>query len=528
MPTSSSSVEALLDVSGVQKSFGSVIALSNASLVVEPGTIHALMGGNGSGKSTLSKVLLGVVRPDAATVIMNGAPLALRGPLASRASGISGTFQETALAPDLTIAENILLDRMPRRFGVFAAPKRGSNALNELLDEVGIPHGVANDRVGDLSLELQSLAELARVLRHRPKLLIVDELTASLRREAAARVGEILRRHTIAGGAVLFVSHRSEEIIEYCDSATVLRAGRTVFTTNDITSVSSDELLASMTGEAVEVGSAGRASGSRDRVAPSGHSLAVRDVLVKPFGARVSFTIGKGEIVGIAGISGNGQSELLKTLFGAAGPIDGAVSVGGNDVRVHSIRDAVRSGIGYLSGEREREMAFGLRSVGENLAVVVDRSKRRKTSPESVMEQLRLVGQKGAEMRTLSGGNQQKVVFGRWIAAQPDLLLADDPTRGVDVTTRREIHRLLRELAKDTESAVLISSSDDHELAEVCDRVYVLHQGAIVNELAGNSVTEQAIGIAALTGHIVTVPDSRPDRSSDALQAAAIEGERNQ
>ncbi len=500
MPTSSRTSEALLDATGVQKSFGSVAALRDASLRVRPGSIHALMGGNGSGKSTLAKTILGVVRPDAGRIVVDSATVS-GGPESSRAAGVFGTFQETALAGDLTVAENILIDRLPRRWGLVSDSRRSARMLAQDVERVGLAPSMLHRKVRELALDERCLVELARVLRHRPKILILDELTASLRREQVLRVGEILRDVAAAGSSVLFVSHRLEEITELCDSATVLRNGSTVLHAENLRDHTMDELLASMTGENAEEGASSRRTVARSADGSAGRPLLeVIDVDVPGFGATATLTARAGEIVGIAGLSDNGQSELLKCLFGSFGAVGGTCSVDGRRVVVRHVRDAVRCGIGYVSGEREREMAFGQRSIAENLGVVAMTLKKA-VDANPLMSRMKLVSHGRAPMRALSGGNQQKVILGRWLALEPTVMLADDPTRGVDVSTRNEIHALLRELVAKGDSCVVVSSSDDHELAELCDRVYVMHAGRIAAELVGDDVDERRIGVASLTSH---------------------------
>jgi ribose transport system ATP-binding protein len=502
MPTSSDSV-AFLTVSGMAKNFGHVQALKNIDLLVRAGTVHALMGGNGSGKSTLSKALLGVIRPDTGRIDVAGGHRIVD-PMSSRAAGVYGTYQETALSGDLTVAENILIDALPTRLGL-ASTRSTDTSLTDVIDRVGLAAGVLDTKVRELPLDQRCLAELARVLVHRPRLLIIDELTASLRRDQVARVGTILREAADNGSAVLFVSHRLEEVDEFCDSATVLRNGRTVLHTDRLAEQRLDDLMTAMTGGATRTGAAARQRQVSHRVTASPAEMPVKvldveDLEVAEFTSQVSLHGNAGEIVGISGLSGNGQSELLRSLYGALGKRAGAVRIDGAPVRIRSVADAVRGGIGYISGEREREMVFGHRSIDENLGVVAMAFKKL-MDPALVMQRMALVTHKRAQIRTLSGGNQQKVVVGRWLGITPRVLLADDPTRGVDVQTRNEIHGLLREMVTANASTAVVVSSDDRELAEICDRVYILHRGQVVEALAGQDVTEEAIAHACLIGH---------------------------
>lgn len=474
----------------VHKAFGPVVALRGATLPMVPGTVRALLGGNGSGKSTFAKILLGVLAADRGGFELDGRPVDHRGPATSHEFRIHGTFQETSLANDLSVAENLLIGQLPSVAGTWAAPLRRRSVLEAALDRVGLPAAILRSKARDLPLDRRCLVELARVLMQQPRFVILDELTASLRREQVERVGETVRELARADVAVVYVSHRLEEIEAFCDSATVLRNGRTVLDTADLTEHTTDDLLAAMTGKDLAEESAAR---SRLRSRATGAAqLEVRGLRVEQFETEIDLQVRSGEIVGLAGLGGNGQSEVLRALFGAGNGRPPHVRVQGRDVTLRRVTDAVRNGIGFVSGDREREMSFGHRSIVENLGVVAEHAGR-KVAVEPLMQRMRLVAHRRAPMRSLSGGNQQKVIVGRWLGVQPRVLLADDPTRGVDVSTRAEIHRLLRELT-DEGSGVLLTSSDDLELAEVCDRVYVLYAGRVVAELTGDAVNEETIG----------------------------------
>jgi ABC-type sugar transport system ATPase subunit len=485
----------MLVAEDVHKRFGPVRALEGARLRMVPGQVRALVGGNGSGKSTFAKVLTGVLAADRARLVVDGVEVPHRGPATAGRLRIAATYQEVALADDLSVAENLALDRLPRRLGLLAAPGRARTRALGALERVALPATVLDRKVRELPLDQRALAELAKLLLDEPRFAILDELTASLRREQVERVGALLRELTADGVAVLYVSHRLEEIAELCDAATVLRNGRTVLEEDALADRPLDDLVAAMTGAGGEVGAARTRRAGRE---PAGEPvLEVEGLRVAGSPAPVSLRCAAGEVVGLAGLSGHGQSELLRTLAGARRGDGGQVRLRGRPLHLGAVRDAVREGVGFLSGEREREMAFGARSVGENLTVVAQATGRRLPA-DPLLDRLGLPAtHRRAPMRSLSGGNQQKVIVGRWLGLEPHVLLADDPTRGVDVATRARIHALLRELA-DAGSAVLLASSDDRELGELCDRVYVLYRGAIVQELAGDEVDEHAIAHAAV------------------------------
>lgn len=487
-----SSSNSLLELTDVHKRFGSVVALNGASVTLGQGEVRALIGGNGSGKSTLAKVLLGIIDADEAQLTVGGVPYTTHGHghRASSAVRIAGTFQEVSLLDDLSVAENLVLTRLPRRFGIFSHAGANEKVLQEVLDRVLLPASILNRKVRDLPLDQRALAELAKVLLTDPQIVIMDELTASLRAEQVEQVGALLRDLSARGVATLFVSHRLEEVQEFCTSCTVLRNGVSVLETDDIASHSMGEFVAAMTatGDATGAGRVRRGA-SADR----GERVLVVDRLVVP-GWQGSLTIEAhaGEIIGLGGLAGNGQTEALRAIFGAIPSHRSSVTVEGSAVASGSVRQAIRSGLGFLSGEREREMAFGQRTVDENLRIVAQ-GLRRPLGSANLLARMKTKGAPGDPMKSLSGGNQQKVIIGRWLGLVPKVLLADDPTRGVDVATRAEIHKLLREFTAQG-SAVVLTSSDDRELAEICDRIYVMYRGRLIAELTGADVTEEELG----------------------------------
>ncbi len=487
-----SSSSHLLELTDVHKRFGPAVALDGASIRLAPGEVRALIGGNGSGKSTMAKILMGILDADEAHLTVDGVPYTThgRGHRASEAVRIASTFQEVSLLDDLTVAENLLLVKLPRRLGVLSSPRSVNHVTKQALEQVLLPASVLDRKVRDLPLDQRALAELAKVLMYDPEVVIMDELTASLRAEQVEQVGSLLADLSARGVATLFVSHRLEEVQEFCTTCTVLRNGVSVLETDDISSHSMADYVAAMTatGDATGATRTRHASStSSDRIV-----LDVRGLTMPGWKDSVTLRAGAGEIVGLGGLAGNGQTEALRAIFGTIPSHVDEIRVG--DVVVHrpAVRTSIRNGVGFLSGEREREMAFGQRSVDENLTVVAQGLKERFSSRD-LLERMKTKGGPRQAMRSLSGGNQQKVIIGRWLGLKPTVLLADDPTRGVDVATREEIHQLLRELTAGG-SAVVLTSSDDRELAEICDRVYVMYRGRVIGELEGDGVTEEEIG----------------------------------
>lgn len=482
-----SSSSALFELRNVRKRFGNVVALNGASIKLRPGEVRALIGGNGSGKSTMAKVLTGIVAPDHVEVFVGGAPATSTDALSG--VGIRATFQDVSLLDDLSVEENLLLGRLPRRARVLSAPRAGRALTGAALDQVLLPTSLLPRKVRELSLDQRTLAELAKVLLSEPKVVIMDELTASLRSEQVDQIGRLIKALISRDVAVLFVSHRLEEVEQFCTSCTVLRNGSTALETDDIKDYSIAEYVGAMT-------ATNGASGAPRTPRVSGRALGetildVRGLTLEGVVSGVDLQVREGEILGLGGLAGNGQSEILRAIYGSLPSRYQRFQVDGEVVGRVEARASMRRGIGFLSGDREREMAFGQRTVDENLAAVA-RSLRKAFSSSTLMERMKIVGRPDQPMRELSGGNQQKVIIGRWLDMRPRILLADDPTRGVDVGTREEIHRLLRELT-DERSAVVLTSSDDRELAAVCDRVCIMYRGRIVAELAGDEVTEEEI-----------------------------------
>ena len=487
-----SSSNNLLELTDVHKRFGPVVALNGASVTLRPGEVRALIGGNGSGKSTLAKVLLGILDADEAKLTVDGVPYTTHGigHRASSAVRIAGTFQEVSLLDDLSVAENLVLTKLPRRFGILARPRADERMLQDVLDRVLLPSSILNRKVRDLSLDQRALAELAKVLLTEPRIVIMDELTASLRAEQVEQVGELLHDLSGRGVATLFVSHRLEEVQEFCTSCTVLRNGVSVLETDDITNHSMTEFVAAMTATG-DASGAGRVR--RGASTERGERVLTSKLVVPGWpGTSLSIEAHAGEIVGLGGLAGNGQTETLRAIFGSIPSRGSSVTVAGAEVPGGSVRRAICAGVGFLSGEREREMAFGQRSVDENLRIVAQ-GLRRPLGSADLLSRMKTKGAPGDSMKSLSGGNQQKVIIGRWLGLVPKVLLADDPTRGVDVATREEIHKLLREFT-DQGSAVILTSSDDRELAEICDRIYVMYRGQLIAELVGDEVTEEELG----------------------------------
>ncbi|MFD9004074.1 sugar ABC transporter ATP-binding protein [Streptomyces sp. NPDC059582] len=503
----------MLAVTRLSKSFPGVRALSDVDFTAHAGQVHALVGENGAGKSTLIKVLTGVYRPDAGEVSYDGAPVRFATPLQAQQAGISTIYQEVNLVPLMSVARNLFLGREPHgRLGLIDF-RRMHREADEALRRLGIRVDVRRP-LRELGVGAQQMVALARAVAVDARVVIMDEPTSSLEPREVATLFEVIRMLRERGVAVIYVSHRMDELYEICDAVTVLRDGRVVHT-GPLAGFDRLRLVAMMLGREIgEVRKEGltKFSGSHDTAAEPvlrADGLTVRHCL-----RDVSLALRPGEVVGLGGLLGSGRSETAKAIAGALPTDAGRVVVGGAPVRAGSTAAAIRAGISLLPEDRKAEGIVPGLSVRENIALaalpalsrfgLVDDS-RIDRIVETFMKRLRIKAagphQKVGE---LSGGNQQKVLLARWLALHPKVLLLDEPTRGIDVGAKAEVQALIDELADDG-LAVLLISSDPEELIEGSDRVIVLKEGVVVRELTGDDVTEdglmRAIAAVPAGGH---------------------------
>ena len=490
--------DSLLYASGLRKHYGAVVALENASLGVERGEIHALLGANGAGKSTVVKVLTGVIRADRGRIAVRGRDVQLGTPAAAQRAGLSAVFQDPALAPDLTVWENLRLT------GTDAGAMRG------WLAELGLGSLDLGEIAGDLPLPSLRIVELARALARQPDLLILDEVTAALPSDLAERVFRVMRRWREEGRSVLFISHRLGEVRAICDRATVLRDGRDVATLNPAEN-GEERIVALMLGTGEPM--AQHAASARQRTpAQAAPVLSVRDLAVAGQLDGVSFDLHRGEVLGIAALEGQGQDALFDCLAGRRRPTGGEIRVGDVPLTAHRPADAIRAGVVLVPADRVMAL-LPQRSVRENVVLpffgrlgrwggVSQRWASQATSEPIACLAIDTRAQR--QVRRLSGGNQQKVSVARWLATGFRVLLCFDPTRGIDVGTKRQIYALLRELT-DQGAAVLLYTSELGEVRLVCDRVLVLYEGKVVREMTGASAEEVDLLSAA---HGLTVEEA--------------------
>ena len=499
-------MEAILRLEEVSKRYGGVHALERASFACAPGRIHALLGENGAGKSTLIKVMAGVVQPDEGRIVLEGSERRFLHPQEAVAAGIACIFQELSLMPDLSVADNICITNPPRRRGLIdrRAQRRIAEAALARAGAEGI-HPLAP--VASLSLSRRQMVEIAKALAREPKILILDEATSALTAADVERVFALLHRLRDEGLAIVYISHRMHEVAALADDCSVFRNGRHVATFAAGTR-SNAETVAMMIGRDIE-----HAYPPKPAPLPASDArtpaIEVRDLSWNGQLHDIALTVRRGEIVGLGGLDGQGQRELFLALFGVLRGVSGEVRVEGEPVAVRSPREAKRVGIGIalVPEDRKTDGLMLPMSVRDNLSfAALDRFSRAgvvvaSAEAAAVAEIVRRLSIKAPELGdaagTLSGGNQQKVVIAKWLLNAPRIVLLNDPTRGIDVGTKQEIHVLLRRLADDG-AAVLLYSTDYAELIGCCDRVAVFLDGRIVRWLAGDDLNEHALVATAL------------------------------
>lgn len=503
--------EPLLTVRGAAKSYGAVRALEHADIDIRAGEVVALLGANGSGKSTLGKIITGIVRPDAGTIDYDGLTLQIGSPTQARHLGITAVYQELSLVPDLSVAENVWLGHEPMRLGGIdrrAMRERTAELLTKV-EQVFTVKVTPDTHVGALPPSERQLIEVVKALAWRPRVLVLDEATASLDSRQVDRLFELVGEWRDAGMALAFVSHRMDEIFRVADRAMVLRNGASVGE-RLISSASEQELVQLMTGGA-------EVSAIALEVQPEGVSDKEQPVVLELSG----FTTGKvlpldlqvrrGELIGIGGLQGQGQSQLLLALFGAA-PHQGEVRINDTPVVFRNPRQAQRAGVAYVPGDRNREGLLPIRPILENLQLpnwrdygTPLRMSRARSDADAVATDLNIkMASLDEPVATLSGGNAQKVVIGKWLLREPSLLLLDDPTKGVDVNSKAEFYRLLTRLQADG-TTILFNSSDDAELLGLCQRVIVMQDGRVTAELAGDTLDRQHLVAASMGAQAVGV-----------------------
>jgi rhamnose transport system ATP-binding protein len=493
--------QAVLRLEDISKSFPGVQALDRVRFDVRAGEVHALLGENGAGKSTLIKIVSGVYQPDAGRMLLDGMEVRFATPHAAQAAGIATIFQELLLFPELTAAENIFMGHAPRtRFGAIDWGAMRARA-EEILASLDV-HGLDVSRiVGSLTVGNRQRVEIAKALSQNARILIMDEPTAALTEADVDHLFRIVRLLRERGVGIVYISHRLEEVFELADRVTVLRDGQLVGTRR-VAETSPDQLINMMVGRTIENLFPKLAAEIGKPV------LEVKDLQGPPLFRDVSFRLRAGEIVGLAGLVGSGRSEVAQAIFGIRPPESGDIRLDGRPVRIASPGQAQRLGIAYVPEDRGTQGLIRPMRLRENVSLAVlrqmargpfvDRRAETELADKSIRQlSIRASGPEQVVAK-LSGGNQQKVVLSKWLAAAPRVLLMDEPTRGVDIGAKSEIHRLMSGLAQ-AGLAVLMISSELPEILGMSDRILVMREGTIVAELERAEATQEAIASAMMS-----------------------------
>ncbi len=482
-----------IEMKDICKSFGGVKALDHAALQVKKGEIHALMGENGAGKSTLMKILVGSLAKDSGEIYLDGQPVEIKTPKDGMKHGISIIYQELMLVNDLTVAENIFIDNLNKDSKIIKWKELRSKA-QEYLDETGFSNIKATDEVGGLTVAYQQVVEICKALSRNASVLILDEPTSVLSNKEVVQLFKLLRKLREEGVAIIYISHRLEEVMELCDRITIMRDGHYIdtFSTDSITK---QDLANKMVGRELQ-------DYYPERNAVIGPvNFRVEDICVEGKVKHVSFEVRKGEVLGINGLVGAGRTETVRAIFGEDKRDAGKIYLDGKEIQIRNPRDAIRNGIGLLPEDRKTQGVLLQLPIRNNITLGCLKlfrqafgklsGKKETQYVNEMVEQLSIkVGSIENDVSSLSGGNQQKVAIAKLLASKCRILLLDEPTRGVDVGAKREIYKIINEFAEKGYSIVMISS-EMQEIMGMCDRVIVMRGGEVKGELPRSEFSEE-------------------------------------
>lgn len=485
----------LLEMRDIIKDFPGVRALNKVNLTVKRGTVHALMGENGAGKSTLMKCLFGIYGKDGGDVYLDGKRVEFSGPKDALQHGVAMVHQELNQALKRSVMDNIWLGRYPTRFG-FTSERIMEEKTRTVFENLGL--SIEPKRImGSMSVAERQMAEIAKAVSYDAKVIVLDEPTSSLTEEEVGRLFRIIRTLRERGCGIIYISHKMEEILQISDEITVMRDGAHIAT----------KPAAEMTMEGIIRLMVGRELSNRfpPKISkPGGAVLEIRGLTSKYAKVKnADLCLRRGEIVGLAGLAGAGRSELLENIFGISTRESGKLYLNGKEILNHSPREAISNGFAFLTEERRATGIFGILNITENTTIAALRkylrfkillsNKERREDTDRMIKRLSVkAASKETQIRTLSGGNQQKVILARWLLTTPDILLLDEPTRGIDVGAKYEIYQLMEELAAAGKS-ILMVSSELPELIGVCHRIYVMSEGEITGEVEADKTSQEEI-----------------------------------
>jgi len=495
----------ILQVTEIHKRFPGVHALRGVNFDVQPGEIHALLGENGAGKSTLIKMIAGVHSPDSGQINFDGKPVSFSNPREAQQIGIATIYQELSLYPELSVAENMFMGHAPKRgLGPIQVLdwRRMETRAKELLAELEIIDMDVQRKVGTFNVGNRQRVEIAKALSLNARLLIMDEPTASLTESDVENLFSIVRLLRDRGVGIIYITHKLVEVFELADRVTVFRDGQFIGT-KLVSQTNEQELISMMVGRTIDTLFPKKPGEIKDVV------LEVRNLVHGSNTRDVSFKVRAGEIVGLAGLVGSGRSETAQVIFGVAKPESGEILVGGKPVKINHPSEAVKHGIAYVPEDRGLQGLVKAMTLRENVSMAVLNAissgsfinyHKEQTIAKQAIDQFAIRAY-GTEqiVNKLSGGNQQKVVIGKWLASEPRILIMDEPTHGVDVGAKSEIHRLMSELAADRGLAILMISSELPEILGMSDRILVMRSGQIVAEFSREEATQEKIGAAMMS-----------------------------
>jgi rhamnose transport system ATP-binding protein len=490
--------EIVLQLKNISKRFGGVEVLHGVSFDLRPGEVHALLGENGAGKSTLIKVITGIHQPDGGEIYLNDKRVHFDNPLQAREAGIAAIYQELSLCPDLNVAENIFLGRQPTTFGGRIEWRKLYQEAGRLLDSLGVSLDL-RAKARSLSIAQMQSVEIARAFSMDARILIMDEPTSSLTLNEVDELFSLVRRLRDEGRSVIFISHRLEELFEVADRVTVLRDGSYV-DTRPVKETNRDELVRLMVGRTISN------LFPKQDVKPGEVALKVEHLSRSGVFEDISFELHAGEILGMAGLVGAGRTDVARAIFGVAPPTSGSIEVHGQRVQISSPGQAIALGLAYVPEDRQQHGLITALTITSNISLpILEAYARRgwlidKAERAAAYESARQMEVRATSIwqiaRTLSGGNQQKVVLAKWLGTHPRILILDEPTRGIDIGTKASVHALMSSLASDG-IAILMISSELPEVLGMSDRILVMHEGRMTGHFARAEATQEKIISAA-------------------------------
>jgi ABC-type sugar transport system ATPase subunit len=497
MTSNSDNIGIALRMKGVSKKYPGTLAVDNVDFEARAGEVHALMGENGAGKSTLMKILAGSFDDYTGSIFIGQKEVKLHSPAMARAYGIGMIYQELSLARPISIAENLLVGRLPHKYGFWLDRKAMVKQASNLCNKVGLDLDPLKT-IEEISHHQSQLVEIAKVLGSNPCILVMDEPTSALSREETGRLFKIIRRLKNRGITIIYISHHLQEVFEIADRVTIMRDGK-IIDTKSINEITPPMVVQKMVGQAIDDFYVKRKPKIGQTI------LDVNNLTRKGFFHNVSFHVLKGEILGLAGLTGAGRTEMACSMCGLDPLDNGTIKISGRQLRQHSYSTAMKNGLLYLSEDRKTDGLFLRLSVKQNMvSAIINRHTRygiysschENTKTTDLISKLDIITSSAStDVSNLSGGNQQKVLLGKWIAADPVILVLDEPTRGVDIKAKMKIHKAITELADGGRSIILISS-DLPELVGLSDRVVVMREGHLISEMQKDQLSEESVLLA--------------------------------